>query len=272
MFTHVVYINLQVMTNHSDQWFWLHCLQMDSVVRSYWASIDDTSREKQLNSSDLLALLSLSVLPSLLICPWIYSSNRGASMPSVSACTCTLQPRPRLAQQPGLERLPVWAGLNFWSGLVSWGDGSNAHGDSSKVWQFGFDLPDCKVYGCVFKTNSCSTYIKWSIVWVQHMSSDSTLLTTVRDLTQLCAYMWKTGCFQAPGGTALDHLIIMASRQGHSQHDHNLQSCTTPLQLSSLRSHWSFVLSSKFLSLLNMLSVSFNTSTWNIWHTNESHL
>lgn len=60
------------------------------------------------SSSDSPAFLLLWVLPSLLNCPWIHSSNRGGQRAVVYAgCVQAL----RLVQQPGPGWHPVWAGL-----------------------------------------------------------------------------------------------------------------------------------------------------------------
>lgn len=84
----------------------------------------------------------LSVTANLLICPWVYSSNRGARMPSVWPCTCTLQPKPRLVWQLGLDWLPARAGLKSWSVMRRWFQMPTA----AHVWQSDINPPDWKLY------------------------------------------------------------------------------------------------------------------------------
>ncbi len=97
---HAVYINVQVTTpieissNYSTVCKWTVWFESTEVLQLIPTEKSD--------SIPLIHLFSF-FFRSLLICPWIFSSNRGASMPSVSACTCTLQPRPRLARRLALN-------------------------------------------------------------------------------------------------------------------------------------------------------------------------
>lgn len=92
-FTHVLCINLRVMTpiqiNASDSAVCKWVLWLDAAQLQLLKERNDSGRLRP-------AFLPLSALPHSLICPWIYSCYTGACLPSASARTCTLQPRPRL--------------------------------------------------------------------------------------------------------------------------------------------------------------------------------
>lgn len=141
---------------------------------------------------------------------------------------------PRLARQPGLEWLPVWAGLKSWSGLVSWGDGSNANGNSTQVKSdslvLTFLTKRCLYLVLTWKQQLHIQYIWWSIdCWLCEayvVPFDAPNYCVGSDVA-VYVYAEKR---LPPGswGTVLDHLITVALRQGHDRRDYNLHFCTTP--------------------------------------------
>lgn len=142
-------------------------------------------------------------------------------MPSVWPRACTLQPRPRLVWQPGLDWLPARAGLKSWSVVRRWFWMPTA----ARVWQSDINPPDWKLCSCISlffppKTKQLLAvhYFKCSICWLFFPPQTAVLMQLSRHV------WWKKVTCRLPRDAAL------------SSHYHGVETRSWPawLQLTFL--------------------------------------